>query len=118
VPIGSGKATWFWGVGSGAYWVAETAQVDYQVLEDPGPIIVDSGTRTETMSRIRWGGDVIGGVMWWIGNRGGTDYLGLFVRGFAFTWNSDQEKSLTFDWIGEKTPGGVEIGLVFGHAEF
>ena len=50
--------------------------------------------------------------------RGGSDYLGFQIRGFAFAWTSDQVKSLTFDWIGDQTPVGVEIAFVYAHDWF
>jgi hypothetical protein len=118
VPLGSGKTTWFWGLGPGGYWVYESAKIDYEVLQFPGPVVVDSGSRTESLSRLRFGGEVVTGMMWWTGNRGGTDNLGFIVRGFAIAWSSDQAKSLTFDWIGDQTPVGVEIALVYGHAAY
>ena len=111
VPLGSGKTQWFWGLGPGAYWVHESAEILHQ---DTTSVTV----RTESLSRVTIGGEVVTGFLWWTGNRGGNDYLGFQIRGFAFAWTSDQVKSLTFDWIGDQTPVGVEIAFVYAHDWF
>ncbi len=116
VPIG--KSQWFWGLGPGGYWVYESANINYEVWQLPGPVVIGSGSRTESLSRLRFGGELVTGLLWWTGGRGGNDYCGVLVRTFAIAWASKQEKSLTFDWIGDKTPVGVEIGFVYAHDWF
>ncbi len=98
------------GIGPTVCWVRESAEMDYDSLQ--GGVVVGSGHRKESLEEWRIGGQ----FNMDIGTRLSSDLrIGLLVRAFAVSWNSESQKSLTLDFIGTQPILGGGIGISLGY---
>jgi hypothetical protein len=112
-PVLAGNTRWYWALGPTVAWLRERATMDYQDLVSDS--VVATGSRVETLTRVRPGGEAVTGMLWWIGH---DDFLGIQLRASFVAWKSKERKSLTFDFIGDRTPVGIELGLLYAHDWF
>jgi hypothetical protein len=96
-----------WAVGPVLYWVKETATITVRDSASWAP----SETRTESLERVRLGGDAMTYATWALGS---SLRLGALARAYVIPWTSRGSKSLTLDYVGKKTLAGLELGLVVG----
>ena len=101
-----GRGRVSWSLGPALYWVQEKAHI---LERDPS--LLATGTREESLRRVRLGGDVTVAALWQVG---GSNCLGLRARFFSIPWFSRQQKSLTTDFIDSRTLNGFEVGLALG----
>ena len=113
LPLGDGGTRFDCGLGPALYWVKETADIRYEVLQDL--IVVARGSRTESLERLRLGADAAVAVAFPVGE---SFRLGALARAWLVPWNSEQVKSLTLDFIERKTVVGLEIGLALAFGPF
>lgn len=98
-----------WAIGPTLSYVQERADIRTEVLQDGSWIPV--GTREETLSKWRPGGD----VKVFFENRVDAGWrLGLALRAFVIPWHSEGQKSLTLDFIGDRSIAGGSVGFYFG----
>jgi hypothetical protein len=96
-----------WAVGPVLYWVKETAVITVRDSASWAPL----ETRTESLERVRLGGDAMTYATWALGS---SLRLGALARAYLIPWSSRGSKSLTLDFVGKKTLAGLELGLVVG----
>jgi hypothetical protein len=96
-----------WAVGPVLYWVKETAVITVRDSASWAPL----ETRTESLERVRLGGDAMTYATWGLGS---SLRLGALARVYVIPWSSRGSKSLTLDYVGKKTLAGLELGLVVG----
>jgi hypothetical protein len=104
--IVDGAAYVAWGVGPSLFHVRESA--DITVLEDG----LETGSRTETLSRWKAAGQArvgAGGLV------GGRVPIGIQTRYSVFPWDSNEEKSLTLDFLGKESIGVLSVGIGIGY---
>ena len=107
-------AAWSLFAGPGLYWVYERATMDFEVLESD--TVIATGSRVESLSRFRPGAEITTGIGWWLS--GGDAFMGIVLRGSMIAWSSEGVKSLTFDFIGDRTPTTAEIAIFYSHDWF
>ena len=96
-------------IGPTLNWVHESANMSYDALQ--GGVVVDSGHRDESLQAWRIGAQ----FNMDLGLRLETGYrLGLFIRAFAISWESESQKSLTLDFLGTQPLVGGGIGISLG----
>lgn len=105
--------SFIWGIGPTAFKIKESAEIAYTEYEDGTP--GRSGIRTDTMER--W-------VLGWEGRIAlvhtvkGKYPIGV-VTGFSFIpWDSQQEESLTLDWLNHNYFFTYQLGLTWGVSFF
>ena len=96
-------------IGPTLCWVHESANMNYDSLQ--GGVVVDSGHRDESLQDWRVGGQ----FNMDLGLRLETGYrIGLVIRAFDSSWESESQKSLTLDFIGTQPLVGGGIGISLG----
>lgn len=96
-------------IGPTLCWVHESANMNYDSLQ--GGVVVASGHRDESLQEWRGGGQFNMNL----GLRLETGYrIGLLIRAFAISWESESQKSLTLDYIGTQPLVGGGIGISLG----
>lgn len=97
-------------IGPTLNWIHESANMNYDSLQ--GGVVVDSGHRDESLQDWRIGAQFNVDL----GLRLSTGYrVGLLIRAFAISWESESQKSLTLDFIGTQPLVGGGIGISLGH---
>ncbi len=91
-------------------WVHESAEMDYDSLQ--GGVVVGSGHRKESLEAWRIGGQFNMGLGVRIHSH---TRIGLLIRAFAISWESESQKSLTLDFIGTQPIVGGGIGISLGY---
>ena len=104
--VASGRARFSWSLGPALYWVEEKADIT-----ERDTLLLATGTREESLRRVRLGGDVTVAALWRVGDSG---CLGLRARFFCIPWSSRPQKSLTTDFLDRRTLNGFELGLALG----
>jgi hypothetical protein len=108
--LGLGRNWGFsWAVGPTLNWLQESANVEYDLLQ--GGAVVDFGRRREVLVRWRAGGDA---KLWFGMRRDSGLRLGLALRAFVIPWHSEGLKSLTLDFIGDRSIAGGSVGFYIG----
>jgi hypothetical protein len=93
-----------WGLGPRLFWVKEKAYLEVYSLPSMGRM----NDRIEQLEKWRFGGDLLVSLLW---NTGHDFNVGLSTRLYLIPWESAFEKSLTLDYIGNKTLVGLNVGL-------
>ena len=102
--IRQGRGRYYWGLGPVLYWVQETADLEIYALPTELPL----GERTEVQDTWRFGADLGLGFSYAVAR---TVHLGGLARFFWIPWDGEGEKSLTLDFIGDKTLVGFNVGV-------
>jgi len=95
-------------IGPALFWVRESAKMDYDSLQSG--IVVASGRREEWLERWRIGGQFDVGFDRFLSSDSRTR-VGLLLRLFVISWESESRKSLTLDFIGTQPLVGGGIGI-------
>lgn len=115
VPVGhsvvtSDGAHFSWSIGPGIYWVRESADIEFEEMDDDS--VVRRGLRTDSMSRLRFGGELrasIGGCV------GGVMTIGVSSGIAMISWNPKQSESLGLDWLDAHYFATYYAGLTIGY---
>jgi hypothetical protein len=113
VRIGSSKMVFHWGLGPTLSLVKQESHMRYVTIDPGDSSVTGFGERDEALSKWRVGGDAAFGLAWRIEH---SDLrMGFLVRGFWIPWESEEQKSLTIDFIDHQTIFGINAGVTFGY---